>query len=57
MVAVMRIAAVFAMPGLPAEFRRTASDDIPHGFDMAGQDVFLMLLMIIGSVLAEDVRQ
>lgn len=57
MVAVMGLAAVIAMPGLAAEFGRTAADDIPHGFGMAGQDVFWVLLGIIGSVLAEDVRQ
>ena len=40
----MSFAAVFAMPGLSAEFGRTASDDVPHGFDMAGQDVIGVVL-------------
>ena len=57
MIGIMSVTAVIAMPGLPAEFRGTASCDIPHGFKMAGQDVGRMLVQIIGSVPADDVRQ
>jgi hypothetical protein len=53
----MGIPAVIAMPGLSAEFRCSASDDIPHGFGVARQDVVGVFLEVIGSVLAEDVRQ
>ena len=53
----MDFPAMFALPRLPAKIRGTAVNDILHGFEMAGQDVILVLVMIIGSVLAEDVRQ
>ena len=53
----MDFPAMFALPRLTAKIRRTAVNDILHGFDMAGQDVILVLVMVIGSVLAEDVRQ
>ncbi|MCX5841082.1 MAG: hypothetical protein NTY16_06460 [Deltaproteobacteria bacterium] len=53
----MSVTAVIARPGLPAEFRGTASCDIPHGFKMTWQDVSLMLVLVIGSVPADDVRQ
>ena len=38
MVGVPGFPAVIAMPSLPAEFRRAASDDIPHGPGLTGQD-------------------
>jgi hypothetical protein len=57
MIGIMSVTTVIAMPGLSAEFGRAASCDIPHGLDVAGQDVSLMLVLIIGSVLADNVRQ
>jgi len=57
MIGIMSVTALIAMPGLPAKFRGTASCDIPHGFKMAGQDISLMLVLIIGSVPADNVRQ
>ena len=54
---VMGFPAVLAMPGLTAEFGCSASHDLPHGLAVAGQEIFLMLLIIIGTVLAKDVRQ
>lgn len=51
----MDFPAMFALPRLSAKIRGTAVNDILHGFDMTGQDV--VLVMVIGSVLAEDVRQ
>lgn len=56
-ITVMALSTMVAMPGLPAQFGGTASADIPHGFKMAGQDVGLMLALVLGSVLADDVRQ
>jgi hypothetical protein len=57
MVGVLCFPAVIAMPSLAAELGRTAPNGIPHGFNMAGQDVGLMLVLVIGSVPADDVRQ
>jgi len=54
---VMGFPAVLAMPGLTAEFGCSASHDLPHGLAVAGQEIFLMLLIIIGTVLTKDVRR